>query len=335
VRRAVPFLRAAFSGAFLLFPALAARAGGPGSTAAAFLKLPSGARAIAMGESYVAAGDDVQAIGWNPAGLAEIDGREFTFMHAEWFQGIRYESLAYAQPLGGFLFLGGGVDFLNSGTMDKTAFAQVSDLAVGPESRLFSTLPDAFVVSNVVVTAAGAVDISGLRWLPVPNVQGGMNIRALVSKIDTASQSGASLDLGFRWSPERLKNWTFAIVGQNMGPALGSGTVRKVPPITFRTGAAYRGPNRNYVVDLDVLVPVDNAPRFSVGGEYWYKQMLAFRGGYRLQTNGPDPNEYDTGGLEGISVGAGFRYAIVRVDYAFATLGFLGAAHRVSLTVNF
>src|SRR5690242_7888069 len=102
-----PFRLLFATSSFVLFLPLSVRAGGPGSTASAFLKLPSGARAIGMGESYTAAGDDVQSIGWNPAGIARMQRREFTFMHAEWFQGIRYESLAYAMPLGGFIFVGG------------------------------------------------------------------------------------------------------------------------------------------------------------------------------------------------------------------------------------
>jgi hypothetical protein len=330
--------------AIALFSGASAYALGPGSTSAAYLKLPSGARAIGMGECYVAAGDDVQAIGWNPAGIARVSGREFTFMHAEWFQGIRYESLAYAQPLMGFITVGGGVDFLNSGTIDKTTFKNVNDAAGGPELYSFD-MAGTFSVSNVVVTAAGAVDASGLRWLPIPGIQAGMNIRALLSKIDTATSESAIIDMGALWTPERLPNWTFGIVGQNMGPAITSKSQKdanstdkvvqkKLPPITFRTGAAWKSTAKNIVVDLDVLVPVDNYPKLSIGGEYWYKKLICFRGGYKFQGKF-DLNEYNTGGLEGLSVGAGFRYNIVGIDYAFATLGFLGATHRLSLTVNF
>jgi hypothetical protein len=286
-----------------------------------------------MGESYVAAGDDVQAIGWNPAGIARIQGREFTFMHAEWFQGIRYESLAYAQPLMGFIDVAGGVDFLNSGTIDKTTFSDLYGLSGGPEHSPFS-MDGTFSVSNVVVTGAGAVDASGLRWLPIPGIQAGMNVRALMSKIDKTSTASAVVDMGALWTPERMPNWTFGIVGQNMGPAIGKTGGKKIPPITFRTGAAWKSTAKNIVVDCDVLVPVDNYPKISIGGEYWYKKIICFRGGYKFQGK-IDLNEYNSGGLEGLSMGAGFKYNIVEIDYAFATLGFLGATHRLSLTVNF
>jgi hypothetical protein len=315
-------------------------AGGPGSTSAAFLKLPSGARAIGMGESYTAAGDDVQSIGWNPAGIARMQHREFTFMHAEWFQGIRYESLAYAMPLGGFIFVGGGIDFLNSGSIDKTTFNDLGSpglgAATGPESVGF-TSAGTFSVSNVVVTGTGAVDLSGLRWIPIPNVQGGVNVRVLMQKIDKKSQAGAIIDMGALWTPVALPNFTAAAVAQNLGPTVDG----KLPPFTFRLGGSYKWLNGNLITASDLLVPVDNYPKLSLGAEYWYKNLVSFRSGYRLTGNsatkkfGADPNLYGTGGLEGLSMGAGFRYQIVQIDYAFATLGFLGATHRVSLTVNF
>lgn len=306
--------------------------GGAGSTFGAFLKLPSGARAIGMGETYVAVGDDVQAMSWNPAGLARMEQKQFTFMHAEWFEGVRHESAAYAQPLGGFIFLGGGVDFISSGQIIKTSFDSSSGLTQGPDQTLF-TRDGTFSVSNIVVTAAGAVDVSGLRWVPIPNVQAGMNIRVLMEKIDTISTLGAVMDLGALWTPERAPNLTVALVGQNLGPAVKGDNV----PITFRGGAAYHFMQRSLVIALDLYKPVDNFFRISGGAELWYKGLLAIRGGYGLYgfQGKADLNEFGSGALGGLSLGAGFLYRIVRVDYAFASLGFFGATHRLSLTVSF
>jgi hypothetical protein len=149
-------------------------AGGPGSTSGAFLKLPTGARAIGMGESYTAAGDDVQSMTWNPAGLARMSSRQFTFMHAEWFQGIRYESIAYAQPFANFFTVGGGIDFLFSGSLNKSAFSDLSGLVAGPENvGLDPNTGGTFSASNVVLTGAGAVNVSALRWIAIPNCRPG------------------------------------------------------------------------------------------------------------------------------------------------------------------
>ena len=51
-------------------------ASGPGTTAADILKIGVGARAIGMGEAYVAQADDVSSLYWNPAGLALMQERQ-------------------------------------------------------------------------------------------------------------------------------------------------------------------------------------------------------------------------------------------------------------------
>ena len=323
--------------AIVLALATVAIAGGPGSTSAPFLKLPTGARAIGMGESYVAAGDDVQAIGWNPAGLAKSKVRQLTFMHSEWIEGIRYESLAYAQPIGGLMSVGGAVDFLLTSPIDRTVFvnsAGAMGLQQGPEVWDIDTAGGVFEVSNVVVTAAGALDASAMKILPIPNVQIGANARALIQKIDKQSNFGAVIDIGALWSPETIPDLRFGMVLQNAGPALGSGSAKSLPPLSFRTGVAYFLFNRVMVMEFDIYQPVDMPMRLSGGLEYWYKNVIAFRTGYKLQGFKADLNEYKTGGLEGFTLGAGFRFRPVQVDYSFQTLGFLGQTHRVSLTVN-
>ena len=309
--------------------------GGPGSTSAPFLKLPTGARAIGMGEAYCAAGDDVQAIGWNPAGLAKSKVRQLTFMHAEWIEGIRYESLAYAQPFGGLMSLGGGVDFLLTSPIDRTVFvntAGVMGMQQGPEVWDIDANGGVFEVSNVVVTLAGAVDASAMKIIPVPNVQIGANIRALVQKVDKSNDFGGVVDLGMLWSPETMPDTRVGMVLQNAGPALGKGSSKSMPPLSFRTGIAQYVFNRVMVVEADIYQPVDMPMRFSAGLEYWYKNTIAFRTGYKIQKK-LDLNEYKTGGLEGFTLGAGFRFQPIQVDYSFQTLGFLGQTHRMSLTV--
>jgi len=318
------------------FTGIAFSAGGPGSTAAPFLKLPTGARAIGMGESYVASGDDVQAIGWNPAGITKTKVRQLTFMHSEWIEGIRYESLAYAQPLTGFISLGGGVDFLITSPIDRTVFAsgaEVAGMQQGPEVWGIDSGSGTFDVSNVVVTAAGAVDASAMHWIPIPNVQLGATARALVQKVDKQSDFGAVVDIGALYTPETVPDMRLAMVAQNIGPALGKGSASALPPISFRAGVAYWLFNRVMVVESDLYQPIDMPLRWSFGTEYWYRNAIAFRAGYKLQGK-PDLNEYKTNGLEGFTLGAGFRFLPVQVDYSYATLGFLGQAHRVSLTVN-
>ena len=47
-----------------------------GTTAAPFLKIGVGARALAMGEAYTTLSEDATGLFWNPAGLAKLDALE-------------------------------------------------------------------------------------------------------------------------------------------------------------------------------------------------------------------------------------------------------------------
>src|SRR5262245_56633453 len=57
----------------------------------AFLEVPAGARASALGGAFVSNGSGVEAAFWNPAGLAEIGRVEIGGSHDEFFQHLRNE----------------------------------------------------------------------------------------------------------------------------------------------------------------------------------------------------------------------------------------------------
>ena len=47
-----------------------------GTTAAKFLSIPVGARAVGMGGAFVAVADDASSLYWNPAGIARLSQSE-------------------------------------------------------------------------------------------------------------------------------------------------------------------------------------------------------------------------------------------------------------------
>ena len=88
----------------LLLAALATAAPSPaGATryAGEFLRIGVGARALGMGSAFMGLSDDGTAAYWNPAGLATLERREITAMHAEQFGSIvQYDFLSYVVPIG-------------------------------------------------------------------------------------------------------------------------------------------------------------------------------------------------------------------------------------------
>ena len=71
-----------------------------GTSAAAFLSIGVGARAIGMGEAYVAVSNDALALYWNPGGLAFIDAVSITTTHTEWFAGLSHDFAGISVPVG-------------------------------------------------------------------------------------------------------------------------------------------------------------------------------------------------------------------------------------------
>ena len=78
-------------------------------------------------------------------------------------------------------------------------------------------------------------------------------------------------------------------------------------------------------VAFDARQPNAGARSIGVGIEVLTLQSFLLRGGYTSQG--------DLG--NGLRLGAGVRFKTIQVDYAFASVGALGAAHRFGLTLRF
>lgn len=74
-----------------------------GTTAAQFLKIGAGARAIGMGGTYTAISDDIYSIYYNPAGVVNTkDFGQVAFNHADWLASINYDFAALSLNLENF-----------------------------------------------------------------------------------------------------------------------------------------------------------------------------------------------------------------------------------------
>jgi hypothetical protein len=79
-----------------------------GTSSGTFLRIGLGARAVGLGEAFVAVANDPSAIYWNPAGLASLQRSEILLTHVEWPADIRYEHIVYVMPVRKF---GGSLGF--------------------------------------------------------------------------------------------------------------------------------------------------------------------------------------------------------------------------------
>lgn len=341
-------------GVFCLFSSLA-QAAGPGTTNANFLKAGQGARPIAMGETYIALGDGLDTLYWNPAGLVQLSSPTASFMHSFWIQDIGTEYLAYGMPLGPLGAVGGGISFLHAGSITETLEDQYGNYA--GEGGQVSAMSFALVGTYAQKLA---------RLFPVQegffsNMLVGASLRIVTESVEESNIFGGALDIGLIWrQTEEIKpievtsatglppreagqplvrdaGWRLGLVGQNLGM-----TSDQLMPINFRAGAGYVlpdlfSPNGRGTLALDVQVPIDNDVKVSLGAEYAHvspNTEFAARVGYKI---GNEIKDLDS--LAGLTAGVGvaIQAGLIRyqVDYAFVPYGELGSTHRASLTLGF
>ena len=70
------------------FPLMSQTVSKTGTTAAQFLKIGIGARALGMGGAYSAVSNDVTALYWNPAGLSSSKKNGIILDHQDWIMDV-------------------------------------------------------------------------------------------------------------------------------------------------------------------------------------------------------------------------------------------------------
>src|SRR4051812_46029547 len=73
-----------------LFLVSFAWASGRGTQGAAFLDIPVGAGPAALGGAYSALARDAYAPTWNPAGLGDVQGVQFSGQHLDYLESLHY-----------------------------------------------------------------------------------------------------------------------------------------------------------------------------------------------------------------------------------------------------
>jgi len=276
-----------------------------GETGFAFLKLGVGARPMGMGSAYVAIADDATATYWNPAGLASLTGTQITAMHNEWIQDFRQEFVAVGTKLGP------GVVGFSFGGFYTSELEERDDTGV---------LTGHFGFNDVAMTGAYGLNLaSGLDV--------GLSARYLREMIDVEDATTFAFDLGAKYRIGE-SGFTLGAAVQNLGgdPTL---VVEKIPlPTTVRAGAAFgRALNSLHgkgTLTAEVRKVRSEDARFHLGGEFDYKDRVAFRVGGKFG--------YDE---EDLSFGLGFTQSRIRFDYALVPLSSdLGTTHFFSLSAR-
>jgi hypothetical protein len=95
-----------------------------GTASVQFLKIGVGARAGAMGESFVAIANDASALYWNPAGISQFDANQVMFSHTAWLVDVQHEFLGAVYHLSADDAVGLSLTMLHTDDMPVTTELQ-------------------------------------------------------------------------------------------------------------------------------------------------------------------------------------------------------------------
>ncbi|MFH1379609.1 MAG: PorV/PorQ family protein [bacterium] len=298
-------------------------AGGVGTTGAQFLKIGIGARPVGMGYAYSAVADDLNALYYNPAGLANQKDRQATASYLSYWQDVSIGFLAYSQQLFKGTF-GVGLSYLSIGGIEKRSLSFVNDTnnAAGddlPEGK-FGASDAALYLSYANKELLGQF---------VEGLDVGASIKALHQEIDDESANTPALDLAALYQTP-ITNLNASLGVFNIGPEVKFVDEGDPLPMMVRLGVSYRMFNNKLllVADADEYF-IDERFYGKAGAEYKLIEVLSLRAGYQM---GMDS---ELGGMAGLGTGIGFNIWNIQTDYAFAPFGELGDTHRISISTKF
>ncbi|MCX6138350.1 MAG: PorV/PorQ family protein [Ignavibacteriales bacterium] len=314
-----------------------------GTAAAQFLKIGAGARASAMGESFVAVANDVSALYWNPAGITGVQSLSLNASHTRWFADITHNYAGLVVPVGEAGAIGLSVLTLNVGEQEVTTvenpdgngiFYGVNDLAIGISyaraltDRFSVGITGKYIQQNAYNEYASTVAMdlgtylrTGFHSLViamcVSNFGGNMKLEGT----DLIALADINKNVSGEYNPDaRLKTEAWPL------------------PLNFRVGIAmdivgnkdqfFVSDVHRFTLAIDANHPNDNVERMNIGGEYAWDETIFARAGYKLNY---DVERWTFGG--GVSVGIGNQQ--VGFDYAMVSYGDLGKVSRMSLEIKF
>lgn len=276
-----------------------------------------GARALALGNAYVAVPHDATAIYWNPAALDYIQYKNASLFYTNLLAGTQYYFAGYVHPtisIGTF-----GVGMINIGVG-------------GIEER------DGQAVEGGIASYSNyEILFSYSKQLPW-NLAVGLNLKFdhqsfsgfIISDVGT-SATGIGTDLGLLYRPNlthfMLDGLSLGLTVQNLiGSRLKMETGTDVTPINLRFGLAKPFLKNEFGHQFTVFMDLEKGAKvpfkFHAGTEYMFQNIAMLRVGMNNSQ---------------LAFGAGAMFNMFQLDYSFGKFAphDLSSSHRVSFTMRF
>ena len=264
-----------------------------------FLNFGVGARPLAMGRAFTAVSDDIDALYWNPAGLATYRSSQVEFQHSPLPVEGAFQYIAYSQPLYALGNFGIGIVNLDAGDVPR-----VDDQNI--EIGSFDGRETGYLASYAYQVRDKLALGSTLK----------------MAEIDIAGRSkrGFGADVGALYlMNERVRFG--AMVRNLLPPSYDFSTDKDEFPVIARAGTAVKFFNQHLTtaVDLEKTLGTSQGLKWHFGMEGFVIDNIFLRAGV-------DQTEF--------TAGAGLKWRNVQFDYGggFQDLGFI---NRFSFKVFF
>ena len=276
------------------------------------LKVSANARSAGMGDAFGAVANDVSAMFYNPAGITQVERREFVGSYAKWLVDSYFGSFAIASNVG-WATVGVSFVFFNTGHIEETT--------VNSPQGTGRRVPANDVAIGVAL---------GKKVTDKLSVAG--HVRFVQETLDTKKLSTVAVDFGTHfWTG--FKSTRLTMTMKNLGGDRDVVFQRARLPLTFHLAGAMEVYGKlNDPVSMTLAAEqtfyTDYAARYHAGAELWYHNLLALRGGYKFK--------YDS---EGWTAGVGLKYKVegrtIKLDVSYApTASPLDNSHPLRMSVG-
>ncbi len=282
-----------------------------------FLRMGTTARSVAMGSAFTAEQDYGFTAYHNPASVALLENRQFSFT----YQGLSLDRKFNAASTAFHLPPTGGLGIAWIGTGVANIDGRTTS---GEKTGLLETGEDAFLFSFAQRIQS---------WLAV-----GINVKILYQQLpintDNLTGKGTGVDLGIILYPD--SPWKVALMIQdlnssyqwNTGKIFNQGRVYKESfPTIYRLGSTFTYQEFYFTGDVGYITDHTYTLGVSVRGgvEYRYREHYFLRAGF---------------GNQRMSGGAGMIYSLIHpndshLDYAFVVEFPAGFAHVFTYSIEF
>jgi len=311
-----------------------------GTTAAQFLKLGVGSRALALGGAFTAIADDASALYWNPAGIAKVKRTQILLDHYDWILDMDLDFIGIVIPVPSVGTIGIAMNYLHMGEMEVTtthepegtnekfnssSYVGQLSLARNLTDRFSLGISVKYIQENIYNSAAkgAALDLGTLYQTQIPGLVMGMSISNYGSKMQMLGRDlliQTEIDPSLESDPTNI-NANFL-------------TGKFDLPLIFRFGLAWTksfSPVLKTTVAVDALHPNDNTESLNLGTEIAYRDFIFIRGGWK--------NLFQRDSEEGLTLGAGinlkFGASKYQLDYTYSDFGILGSPQKLTISLIF